>query len=100
MIDIDIIKEGGEILKECRKIVTEILGHEPRGDEIRLVNNLFLWVTKEIYFKSKEEEPKEKEEPATEKQLTLLNKLKIPHDKNITKKEASMLISRVIGEKK
>jgi hypothetical protein len=103
MIDIDVIKEGKEILKECKDAVYGILGHEPNGEEIRLVNTLFIWVTKEMYFKKTrvgEKYPEITEEPATQKQLDLLTKLKIPYEEKITKMEASQLISKAIEKEK
>ncbi len=49
------IKKGQEIMKECKEAIFEIFKDDdvPKENLIACVNSLFIWSTKEIYFKSK-----------------------------------------------
>ena len=50
------IKKGQEIMKECKEAIFEIFKDDdiPKENLIACVNSLFIWSTKEIYFKSKD----------------------------------------------
>ena len=49
------IKEGQQIMKECKEAVFEIFKNDdvPKENLIACINSLFIWSTKEIYFKGK-----------------------------------------------
>ena len=51
------IKKGQEIMKECKEAVFEIFKDEdvPKEALIACINSMFIWSTKEIYFKSRGE---------------------------------------------
>lgn len=51
------IKKGQEIMKECKEAVFEIFKDDnvPKESLIACINSLFIWSTKEIYFKSRGE---------------------------------------------
>ena len=50
------IKKGQEIMKDCKEAVMEIFADSdiPKEKLVACINSLFIWSTKEIYFKSKE----------------------------------------------
>ncbi|MCD6476769.1 MAG: hypothetical protein J7K26_01205 [Candidatus Aenigmarchaeota archaeon] len=49
------IKKGQEIMRQCKEAVFEIFKDIDVSKEslIACINSLFIWGTKEIYFKSK-----------------------------------------------
>jgi len=51
------IKRGQDIMRECKEAVFEIFKDEnvPKENLIACINSLFIWSTKEIYFKSRGE---------------------------------------------
>ncbi len=49
------IKKGQEIMKQCKDAVFEIFKDTdiPKENLIACINSLFIWSTKEIYFREK-----------------------------------------------
>jgi len=49
---LEIVHEGEEIMAQCRDAITRVLNREPVKDgEPAMVNSLFIYVTKELYFR-------------------------------------------------
>lgn len=48
-----VVDDGEKLLQKCFEAVTRILGRKPENSEIALVNSLFIYVTKEIYFRGR-----------------------------------------------
>ena len=50
------IKKGQEIMKDCKEAIFEIFKDDdtiPKENLVACINSLFIWSTKEIYFKGK-----------------------------------------------
>ena len=49
------IRKGQEIMRQCKEAVFEIFKDDdiPKESLVACINSLFIWGTKEIYFKSK-----------------------------------------------
>ncbi len=50
------IKKGQDIMRQCKEAIFEIFKDDtvPKENLIACINSLFIWSTKEIYFKTKE----------------------------------------------
>lgn len=48
-----ILDEGALVQGACIERVKKNLGHEPKGEEIAYVNTLFIYATKELYWKNR-----------------------------------------------
>ena len=52
------IKKGQGIMKDCKEAIFEIFKDDdsiPKENLVACINSLFIWSTKEIYFKSRGE---------------------------------------------
>lgn len=49
----EVVKDGQELMQKCFAAVEKIIGRRPMGEEIAMVDSLFIWASKELYFRGR-----------------------------------------------